>query len=96
MHKAPFLFPIIGGHSAEQLAANLEALDISLTDAQLAYIDGVLLFDKGFPNNFIVRSSSSSSIYVWDYKDICLANTTSSLAGRIWRLLASARALVHV
>ena len=55
MHKAPFVYPIIGGRSVEQLMANIEALDITLTDEQIAYIDSILPFDKGFPNNFIVR-----------------------------------------
>ncbi|KAF7364676.1 Aryl-alcohol dehydrogenase [Mycena venus] len=54
LHKAPFVFPVIGGRSAEQLLANIEALDITLTDEQMAYIDAVLPFDKGFPSNFIV------------------------------------------
>ncbi|KAJ7656867.1 aryl-alcohol dehydrogenase [Mycena polygramma] len=39
-HKAPFVFPIIGGRNPEQLMPNIEALGIALTDAQLAYIDG--------------------------------------------------------
>ncbi|KAJ7622642.1 aryl-alcohol dehydrogenase [Mycena polygramma] len=53
MHKAPFVHPIIGGRNPEQLLANIEALDITLTDAQLAYIDGILPLEKGYPNNFI-------------------------------------------
>ncbi|KAJ7362790.1 aryl-alcohol dehydrogenase [Mycena albidolilacea] len=47
MHKAPFVFPIIGGRNPEQLLANIEALDIALTPEHLAYIDGILPFDKG-------------------------------------------------
>ncbi|KAJ6449037.1 aryl-alcohol dehydrogenase [Mycena vitilis] len=53
MHKAPFVFPIIGGRNPEQLMANIEALGIALTPAQLAYIDGILPFDKAYPNNFV-------------------------------------------
>ncbi|KAF8172995.1 aryl-alcohol dehydrogenase [Mycena galopus ATCC 62051] len=53
MHKAPFVHPIIGGRTVEQLLANIEALEITLTDAHLAYIDGILPFDQGFPNSFI-------------------------------------------
>ncbi|KAJ6493265.1 aryl-alcohol dehydrogenase [Mycena sanguinolenta] len=47
MHKAPFVFPIIGGRTPEQLIANFEALDIALSDEHIAYIDGTLPFDKG-------------------------------------------------
>ncbi|KAJ7147856.1 aryl-alcohol dehydrogenase [Mycena crocata] len=53
MHKAPFVYPIIGGRKVEQLMANIEALDITLTAEQIAYIDGILPFDKGFPNNLL-------------------------------------------
>ncbi|KAJ7656937.1 aryl-alcohol dehydrogenase [Mycena polygramma] len=53
MHKAPFVFPIIGGRNPEQLMANIEALGIALTRAQLAYIDGILPFEKAYPNNLV-------------------------------------------
>ncbi|KAF8195246.1 aryl-alcohol dehydrogenase [Mycena galopus ATCC 62051] len=53
MHKAPFVFPIIGARNPEQLAANIEALEIALTDEHLAYIDAVLPFDKGNLVNWI-------------------------------------------
>jgi aryl-alcohol dehydrogenase-like predicted oxidoreductase len=56
MHKAPFVFPIIGGRNPEQLLANIEALDIALTPEHLAYIDGILPFDKGkLARNMVVR-----------------------------------------
>ncbi|KAJ7766181.1 aryl-alcohol dehydrogenase [Mycena metata] len=53
LHKAPFVYPIIGGRNVEQLVANIEALDISLNEEQMSYIDGILPFEAGFPNNFI-------------------------------------------
>lgn len=53
MHKAPFVFPIIGGRKVEHLHANIEALDIRLTQDQINYIEGILPFDKGFPQNII-------------------------------------------
>ena len=49
------MFPIVGGRKIEHLLANIEALDICLTDEQLAAIDASLPFDKGFPSNQIVR-----------------------------------------
>ncbi|KAJ6550675.1 aryl-alcohol dehydrogenase [Mycena vulgaris] len=53
MHKAPFVYPIIGGRKIEQLMANIEALDITLTADHVAYIESILPFDKGFPYNTI-------------------------------------------
>ncbi|KAJ6537780.1 aryl-alcohol dehydrogenase [Mycena capillaripes] len=53
MAKAPFVHPIIGGRTPEQLMVNIEALEITLTDEHIKYIDGILPFDKGFPNKWV-------------------------------------------
>lgn len=53
MHKAPFVFPIIGGRKVEHLQANMEALSISLSPEQVKFIDDVLPFDVGFPAKLI-------------------------------------------
>jgi aryl-alcohol dehydrogenase-like predicted oxidoreductase len=54
LQKAPFVFPIIGGRKVEHLLANLEALEITLTADQIKYLESVVPFDAGFPNNMIV------------------------------------------
>jgi len=53
MHKAPYVFPIIGGRKVEHLQANIQALDIALSTDQIKYLDSILPFDKGFPGNII-------------------------------------------
>ena len=55
MQKAPFVFPIIGGRKKEQLEANIEALDVALSEEQIKYLEGVLPFEPGFPNAMVVR-----------------------------------------
>ncbi|TFK53334.1 aryl-alcohol dehydrogenase [Heliocybe sulcata] len=60
MHKAPFVFPVIGGRKVEHLHANIEALDIRLSKEQIAYLEGILPFDKGFPQNIIGEYGSYS------------------------------------
>src|SRR6266511_3842758 len=52
--KAPFVFPIIGGRKIEHLLANLEALDISLSDEHVKFLESLIPFDPGFPANLIV------------------------------------------
>ncbi|EGN98172.1 hypothetical protein SERLA73DRAFT_183076 [Serpula lacrymans var. lacrymans S7.3] len=52
MQKTPYVFPIIGGRKIEQLEANIEALEISLSPDQIAYLESILPFDPGFPNTF--------------------------------------------
>ncbi|KAF8970111.1 Aldo/keto reductase [Flammula alnicola] len=53
MHKTPYVFPIIGGRKVEHLLANIEALQVSLNDEQMRYLESVVPFDPGFPNSLI-------------------------------------------
>ncbi|RDX52553.1 Aldo/keto reductase [Lentinus brumalis] len=53
MQKTTHVFPIIGGRKVEHLEANLEALNIKLTDEQIQYLENASPFDIGFPLNFI-------------------------------------------
>lgn len=59
MQKTPFVFPIIGGRKVEHLLANIEALDISLSDEQIQYLESVVAFDPGFPSTMIVSTVQS-------------------------------------
>ncbi|KAF7291847.1 Aldo-ket-red domain-containing protein [Mycena chlorophos] len=58
MHKAPFVFPIIGGRKVEHLMANIEALDIALSPEQIAFLEGTLTFEVGFPTSIIGNGTS--------------------------------------
>ena len=49
MQKAPRVFPIIGGRKVEHLMANLEALEITLSEEQMRFIESIVPFDPGFP-----------------------------------------------
>ncbi|KAJ7601959.1 aryl-alcohol dehydrogenase [Mycena polygramma] len=60
MAKAPFAHPVVGGRTPEQLLSNIEALSVILTPSHLAYIDAVLPFDKGFPNNWMGEYGANS------------------------------------
>ncbi|KAF7376739.1 putative Aryl-alcohol dehydrogenase [Mycena sanguinolenta] len=53
MAKVPYCFPIIGGRKVEHLTENLEALDISLSSEQIAYLEGAVPFNPGFPTDII-------------------------------------------
>lgn len=54
LHKAPYIFPIIGGRKVEHLQANMEALSISLSKEQMVFLDSLQPFDKGYPLNILV------------------------------------------
>ncbi|KAK3323638.1 norsolorinic acid reductase [Cercophora scortea] len=53
MHKAPYVFPIIGGRTADHLKSNIEALKLELDEKDIEEIDGAVPFDLGFPNSFL-------------------------------------------
>jgi hypothetical protein len=53
MHKAPYVFPIVGGRNIEHLKGNIEALGLELSEEEIDEIDNVVPFDVGFPMKFI-------------------------------------------
>ncbi|KAI0365741.1 aryl-alcohol dehydrogenase [Pilatotrama ljubarskyi] len=58
MQKVPYVFPIVGGRKVEQLKANIEALDVVLTEDQIKRLESAVPFDLGFPLNFIGDGTS--------------------------------------
>ncbi|RPD61728.1 Aldo/keto reductase [Lentinus tigrinus ALCF2SS1-7] len=52
MQKTTHVFPLIGGRKVEQLEANIEALNVSLSEEQVKFLESALSFDPGFPHNF--------------------------------------------
>lgn len=51
--KAPNVFPIVGGRKVEQLQANIKALSIRLTSAQMVFLESIVPFKPGFPQNLV-------------------------------------------
>lgn len=52
-HKAPYVFPIVGGRNLEHIKGNIAALNVRLSDEELKEIDGAYNFDHGFPHTFL-------------------------------------------
>ncbi|KAI1791081.1 Aldo/keto reductase [Ganoderma leucocontextum] len=48
MHKAPYVFPLVGGRKVEHLTANLDALGVGLTDAHIKAIEDARPFEKAW------------------------------------------------
>ncbi|KUJ10541.1 voltage-gated shaker-like K+ channel, subunit [Mollisia scopiformis] len=53
MHKAPYVFPLIGGRKVEHLQGNIEALGLALDDKDMEEIDVAYGFEHGFPHEFL-------------------------------------------
>ncbi|KAI9821620.1 MAG: hypothetical protein M1832_003294 [Thelocarpon impressellum] len=53
MHKAPYVFPVVGGRKIEHLKGNIEALALELDAKDFEEIEGATPFDIGFPLSFL-------------------------------------------
>lgn len=53
MSKAPYVFPIVGGRKVEHLDDNIKSLSIKLTEEQIEYLEKVIPWEPGFPQNFV-------------------------------------------
>ena len=53
MHKAPNVFPVIGGRKIDHLKGNIEALGLELSKEDIDEIEAAIPFDIGFPMNFL-------------------------------------------
>ncbi|CZR60122.1 probable aflatoxin B1 aldehyde reductase member 2 [Phialocephala subalpina] len=53
MQKAPYVFPLVGGRKVEHIKGNIDALNVDLTEEDVAKIDAAYNFDPGFPHTFL-------------------------------------------
>ncbi|KAJ3349206.1 hypothetical protein HDU83_000682 [Entophlyctis luteolus] len=53
MHKAPYVFPIVGGRKVEHIKANIEALSLELSKEDIAEIESAFDFEVGFPYDML-------------------------------------------
>jgi aryl-alcohol dehydrogenase-like predicted oxidoreductase len=56
MHKAPYVFPIVGGRKVGHIQGSIEALDVKLTDEDIKEIEDGYRFDHGFPHSMLSLS----------------------------------------
>jgi aryl-alcohol dehydrogenase-like predicted oxidoreductase len=59
MHKAPYVFPIVGGRKVEHLKGNIEALGLQLSEQEIDEIDEESDFKVGFPMSFLFEFGGS-------------------------------------
>ena len=74
MHKAPYVFPIVGGRKVSHLKGNIEALGIELSDEEMAEIENAIDFQYGFPNEWLVGHNAAPQ----GPGDICWTNFSGS------------------
>lgn len=52
-HKGPYIFPVIGVRTIEQIEGNIQALQVALSDVEMEQIESAAPFDFGFPHNWL-------------------------------------------
>lgn len=83
-HKAPFVFPIVGGRKVEHLKGNIEALGLELSDEEIDEIDGAVPFDVGFPLNFIFGPGYKSTSGTKDVGLLSFAGPLTTLQNQVF------------
>ncbi|KAB2581059.1 Norsolorinic acid reductase A [Lasiodiplodia theobromae] len=53
MHKAPYVFPIVGGRKVSHLKGNIDALTLELSKDEIREIEDAVPFDVGFPSSML-------------------------------------------
>jgi hypothetical protein len=95
MHKAPYVFPIVGIRKVEHLQGNIDALSVELTDEEVDEIEAAQPFDLGFPGNFLMEMGGAKYSTRFTVKDMGMNRfVLLSLPGfrRFWhRLLTCSR-----
>ncbi|KAK9319696.1 NADP-dependent oxidoreductase domain-containing protein [Lipomyces orientalis] len=80
MHKAPYVYPIVGGRQLEHLKGNVEALSVELTDEDVDEIESAYPFDVGFPMSMLFGFHDPSYYRSWmTTKDINLVKNRVAL-----------------
>jgi hypothetical protein len=70
MHKAPYVFPIVGIRKVEHLQGNIDALSVELTDEEVDEIEAAQPFDLGFPGNFLMEMGGAKYSTRFTVKDM--------------------------
>lgn len=60
MHKAPYVFPIVGGRKVDHLKGNIEALGLQLSQKDMEEIEQAYDFDVGFPHNLLAGGPNAA------------------------------------
>lgn len=57
-HKAPYVFPVVGGRKVDHLKSNIEALKLRLSPEEILEIENAVPFELGFPYSFLYRDGT--------------------------------------
>lgn len=62
MHKAPYVFPIVGVRTLKHLEGNIEALNVALSREEIDELEGAAPFDYGFPTSIFALGGKGRDV----------------------------------
>ncbi|WP_157244593.1 aldo/keto reductase [Nonomuraea typhae] len=68
--RHPFVHPIVGARDAAQLADNLGAADVTLTEEALRALEGAAAFEPGFPGDFLAECEADPWVFGEGYRSL--------------------------
>jgi aryl-alcohol dehydrogenase-like predicted oxidoreductase len=57
------VIPVLGGRNQAQIAGNIDSLNVTLSEAQLARLDEATAIVHGYPSDFLAREGVRGSVY---------------------------------
>jgi len=57
LHKAPYVFPIVGGRKVDHLRSNVKALTLRLDEEDMQVIESAYDFELGFPYDLLAGAN---------------------------------------
>ncbi|KAI1325474.1 Aldo/keto reductase [Xylariaceae sp. FL0255] len=61
LQKTPYVFPIVGGRTAEHTQSSIDALSVELSEEDVARIEAAYPFDHGFPHTMLTGTALSEA-----------------------------------
>lgn len=77
--KYPYVYPIVGGRKIEHLKGNIEALEIDLSEEEIADIDGATDFEIGFPMSFLFEFGGPKYKHTMNSSNVALLQFAGNL-----------------
>jgi aryl-alcohol dehydrogenase-like predicted oxidoreductase len=79
LHKAPYVFPVIGMRKVEHLRQSIKALTLHLTDEEIDRIEGAVPFDLGFPHNLLWNPAENGGRIPANPADVWLSRMSGNM-----------------
>jgi len=79
LHKAPYVFPVVGLRKVEHLKQNIQALTLRLTNEDIERIERAVPFDLGFPHDLLWNAAENGGRVPDNPADVWLSRMSGNM-----------------